>query len=257
VQIDKHVGRVVHVRMLTGTLKHGDHFVNVGSGKKDKVGHLFRPHGKEQRPIDKAGPGDLVVLTKVESLHLGDTMAQHPNGKVAIAGRYPRPMFGLALRPKNRSDEVKLAEALHKLAEESCTFQVKRDPGTGELVAHGLSPLHVDVVLKRLKDRYGIEVETSKPRVPYKETINASADGHYRHKKQSGGRGQFAEVFLKVAPAETGRGLVWHWDVFGGTIPKNYEPSIEKGIREVMAKGVIAGYPIEDVTVHVTDGKHH
>lgn len=257
VQIDKHVGRIVHVRMLTGTLRHGDHFTVVNSGKKEKVGHLFRAQGKEQKPVESAGPGDIVALTKVEALHLGDTIAAQPHGQVAVAGRYPRPMYGLALHPKNRADEVKVADALHKLAEETATFRVARDPSTGELVARGLSPLHVDVMLKRLKERYGIEVDTSTPKVPYKETVNAGAEGHYRHKKQSGGRGQFAEVFLRIEPAEPGEGLVWKWDVYGGTIPKNFEPSIEKGVREVMAHGVIAGCPIEDVKVFVTDGKAH
>ncbi|HYC78212.1 MAG TPA: elongation factor G [Planctomycetota bacterium] len=257
VQIDKHVGRIVHVRVLTGTLRHGDSFVVVPSGRREKAGHIFRPQGKEQKAIDSAGPGDLVALSKVEALHLGDTLAHENDGRIAVPSRYPRPMFGLAIRPKNRADEVKLAEATHKLAEESPTFTVKRDPTTGELVASGLSPLHVDVMLRRLKDRYGMEVETHKPRVPYKETINAVADGHYRHKKQSGGRGQFAEVFLRVEPAPPGAGLVWKWEVFGGSVPRNYESAIEKGVREAMARGVIAGYPIEDVTVAIVDGKHH
>jgi elongation factor G len=257
VQIDKHVGRIVHVRMLTGTLRHGDAFTVVNNGRRDKAGHLFRAQGKEHKPTEAAGPGDLAVLTKVESLHLGDTLAADPRGMIAVAGRFPRPMFGLALRPKNRNDEVKLAEALHKLAEESRTFLTRREPSTGELVASGLSPLHLDVMLKRLRDRFGIEVETSKPRVPYKETINVAAEGQYRHKKQSGGRGQFAEVHLKVEPAAPGAGLLWKWGVFGGTIPKNYEPSIEKGVREVMGRGVIAGCPIEDVSVTIVEGKYH
>ena len=257
VQIDKHVGRIVFVRVLTGTLHHGDTFTVVNTGKKEKAAHLFRSQGKEQKEVVAAGPGEIVALTKVEALHMGDTLAAKPDGHIAAPYRYPTPMFGLALHPKNRADEVKLADALHKLAEESVTFQVRRDPATGELVAHGLSPLHVDVMLKRLQSRYGIAVETSKPKVPYKETVNAKADGHFRHKKQSGGRGQFAEVFLRVEPALPGQGLVWHWDVVGGTIPKNFESAVEKGVREVMAKGVIAGYPLEDIAVHVTEGKYH
>jgi elongation factor G len=257
VQIDKHVGRMVHARVLTGTLKPGDTFHSLPSGRKEKVGHLFRPMGREHQPVESAGPGDLVILTKVESLRLGDTLAAQPNSMQAVRGRFPRPMFGLAIRPKGRGDEVRTSEALHKLGEESATFVTAREPATGELVASGLSPLHVDIQLRRLKDRFGIEVETSKPKVPYKETISAAADGHYRHKKQSGGRGQFAEVFLKVGPVEPGTGLDYKWAIFGGTIPRNFEPAIEKGVREVMARGVIAGYPIEDVQVTITDGKYH
>jgi elongation factor G len=257
VQIDKHVGRMVHVRVLTGTLKTGDTFYSLPSGKKEKAGHLFRPMGKDHQPVESAGPGDLVILTKVDSLRLGDTLAAQHNSMLAIRGRYPRPMFGLAIRPKGRGDEVKTSEALHKLAEESATFLTTREAATAELVASGLSPLHVDVQLKRLRDRFGIDVDTSKPKVPYKETISALADGHYRHKKQSGGRGQFAEVFLKVGPGQPGGGLEYKWAIFGGTIPRNFEPAIEKGIREVMSRGVIAGYPIEDVQVTITDGKYH
>jgi elongation factor G len=257
VQIDKHVGRMVHARILTGTLKAGDTFHSLPSGRKEKVGHLFRPMGKEHQPVESAGPGDLVILTKVESLRLGDTLAAQPGSMLAIRGRFPRPMFGLAIRPKGRGDEVKVSEAVHKLGEESATFTTVREAATGELVASGLSPLHVDIQLKRLRDRFGIDVDTSRPKVPYKETISAGADGHYRHKKQSGGRGQFAEVFLKVAPAEPGTGLDYKWAIFGGTIPRNFEPAIEKGIREVMARGVIAGYPLEDVQVTITDGKYH
>jgi elongation factor G len=257
VQIDKHVGRMVHARVLTGTLKTGDAFHSLPSGRKEKVGHLFRPMGKEHQAMDTAGPGDLVILTKVESLRLGDTLANDSHAMLAIRGRFPRPMFGLAIRPKGRGDEVKTSEALHKLGEESATFHTSREAATGELVASGLSPLHVDIQLRRLRDRFGIEVDTSRPKVPYKETISAGADGHYRHKKQSGGRGQFAEVFLKVAPAEPGTGLDYKWAIFGGTIPRNFEPAIEKGIREVMTRGVIAGYPIEDVQVTIVDGKYH
>jgi elongation factor G len=257
VQIDKHVGRIVFVRVLTGTLRHGDAFTVVASGKKEKAAHLFRPQGKEQKEVQAAGPGEIVALTKVEALHLGDTLAAAPDGRIAAPVKFPRPMYGVALHPKNRADEVKIADALHKLSEESATFHVRRDPATAELVAHGLSALHVDVMLKRLRDRFGIEVETSAPKVPYKETVNAKAESRYRHKKQSGGRGQFAEVALRLEPVEPGRGLVFSWDVVGGTIPRNYESAVEKGVREAMARGVVAGFPIEDVAVHVLDGKHH
>ncbi len=257
VQIDKHVGRLVFVRVLTGTLKPGDLIHSINHQKKEKVGHMFRPMGKDQKPVESAGPGDLIILTKIDSLRFGDTLATNPASHVAIPGRFPKPMFGVAIRAKNRGDEVKMAEALHKLAEESATFVPHREAATAELVASGLSQLHVDIMLRRLKDRFGIEVETSKPKVPYKETISLGADGHHRHKKQSGGRGQFAEVFLHVEPGEAGKGLQYLWEIFGGTIPRNYEPAIEKGVREVMAKGVIAGYQIEDVIVRIKDGKYH
>ncbi|MAG58771.1 MAG: elongation factor G [Planctomycetes bacterium] len=257
VQVDKHVGKIGHVRVLRGCLKPADQIFNIRAQKKEKVGHILRMQGKEQTEVDGAIPGDLVVLLKVDSLRVGDTLAATDLGKSVKLIQGPAAMYRLAVTPQKRGDEAKISEGLGKFAEESFTFDAYREATTGEQVIAGMSQLHLDVVLRRLKERMGLEVNTAKPKVPYQESITGNADGHYRHKKQTGGRGQFAEVYLTVAPSEPGAGLSYEWAIFGGSIPRNFEPAIEKGVREKMALGIIAGFPMGDVIVKVTDGKFH
>ncbi|MAB89870.1 MAG: elongation factor G [Planctomycetes bacterium] len=257
VQVDKHVGKIGHVRVLRGTVKPGETFVNVRAGKKEKTGHLFRVEGKDQTEVDSGIPGDLIVLLKNDSLRVGDTLATQDSGKSVklIAG--PKPMYSLAVFPTKRGEEAKIAEGLGKLAEESFTFSSYREMATHEHCISGMSQLHLDIVLRRLKERMNLDVETQKPKVPYKECVIGSAKGHFRHKKQTGGRGQFAEVYLEVAAGEPGSGLNYEWAIFGGSIPRNFEPAIEKGVKEKMVSGIIAGFPMEDITVKITDGKFH
>jgi elongation factor G len=213
--------------------------------------------GKDHAEIPNATSGDLVLLMKVDSLRVGDTLVHHDDGRLVALIPGPRPMYSLAVSPVKRGEEAKMAEGLGKLAEESFGFDSHREMATHEQIISGMSQLHLDTVLRRLKERQHLEVETRKPRVPYKECVTVPAKGHFRHKKQTGGRGQFAEVYLEVSPGEPGKGLVWEWGIFGGTIPRNFEPAIEKGVKEKMASGVIAGYPLEDITVRITDGKYH
>jgi elongation factor G len=238
-------------------MNNGDHFYCSRGGRKEKIGNLNLAFGKDLQHIDSATAGHVVALTKLDGLHIGDTLTLENDALQLAPVPYPTPMAQLAVRPVSRADETKISEGLRKLAEESPTFTVIRDAMTNEQVASGASSLHLDICFRRLKDRYGIEVETSVARVPYRECITKPSDGHYRHKKQSGGRGQFGEVFLKVLPAPAGSGLVFNWDIVGGSIPSNFRPAIEKGIREKMGQGVIAGYPILDITVSVYDGKFH
>lgn len=257
VQVDKHVGKIGHVRVLRGTVKSGDQFVNVRADKKEKAGHVFRAQGKEQAEIDAGIPGDLIVLLKIDTLRVGDTLSAQDNGKGVKLIQGPRPMYSLAVFPTKRGEEAKIAEGLGKLAEESFTFTSYREMATHEHCISGMSQLHLDIVLRRLKERMNLEVETRKPKVPYKECVTGGAKGHYRHKKQTGGRGQFAEVYLEVAAGEPGSGLNYEWAIFGGSIPRNFEPAIEKGVKEKMVSGIIAGYPMEDIAVKITDGKFH
>lgn len=256
-RVDRHVGKIAHVRIVTGALKPGDTFVNVRPRKKEKCGHVHRMEGKEQQELDAAVPGDLVVLTKVDSLEIGDTLSGAGKEIAVRAIPYPLPMYSLAITAKSRGEEGKIVEGLVRLSEECPTFSYHREMSTHEGIISGLSQLHLDIMLHRLKDRYGMEVNTSRPKVPYKEAITAPSDGHFRHKKQTGGRGQFAEVYLKVSPGEPGEGLAYSWDIFGGSIPTNFGTAIEKGIKEKMHEGIIAGYPLEDIKVSITDGKHH
>lgn len=257
VQIDRHVGKLAHVRIIQGCIKSGDSFVVFGKDKKERAAHILRAHGHGTTEITDAGPGELIVLSKIDALHRGDMLGHHTSDLVVKRAECPVPMFALAVVPKSRGDEAKISEALHKLAEECPTFVPHRETATHEQVVNGISHLHLDLMLKRMKERFGVDVETHKPRIPYKECVMGSAEGHFRHKKQSGGRGQFAEVFLAVSPGEPGSGLTWSWDIFGGSVPRNFEPAIEKGVRERMEHGVLAGYPLADIKVSIRDGKYH
>lgn len=258
VRYDRHVGKQAFIQVAAGTLAHGAQIWNVRAQKKEKAGHLFRLQGKDHDEVQVATPGQTVVVNKVDSLKIGDTVAtEHLSGVHIRSIVAPTPMYSLAVEPAKRGDEAKVAEVLGKLAEESPCFTVHREIATHELVASGVSKLHLDTIFHRAKEEMGLDVTTHTPRVPYRETLLGASEGHYRHKKQSGGRGQFAEVKLKVEPAEEGAGLVYAWEIFGGSIPRNFEPAIEKGIREKMTSGILAGFPLSDVKVTVLDGSFH
>ncbi len=257
VHIDKHVGKSCYVRIVSGVLKAGTMIVNARDGKKEKVGHILRIMGKDQPPVEEAVAGDIVAFTKLDSLSVSDTVTTGDARYVLAPIAFPRPMASLAVHPKSRADEAKVSEVLRKLQEEVPTFAVHRETATREQIISGMSNLHLDILLRRVRERYGIELETTIPKVPYKECVTTKGKAQYRHKKQTGGRGQFGEVHLEVSPGEPGKGLDYRWDVFGGAIPTNFKPAVEKGVHEVMGVGVIAGYPIEDITVSVYDGKSH
>jgi len=224
-----------------------------------KVGHLYKIHGKDHNEIEAAIPGDIAALMKVDEaqydLVLHDAQDQpHIHLKPL---HLPEPMFGLAIEAKKRGDEQKIADALNKVKEEDPTFRVRRDPVTHETVISGVGELHLRVILEKLKDRYGVEVDTKPPKIAYRETIRGKSQGHHRHKKQTGGAGQFGEVYLRIEPLERDSGFEFSDDTFGGSIPQQFIPAVEKGVRQVLETGAIAGYPLQDIKVSVYDGKHH
>ncbi|MFT7619703.1 MAG: elongation factor G, partial [Planctomycetota bacterium] len=255
--VDKHVGKISYMRVYSGSLHNGDYFYHAEGGRKEKIGHICTPMGKELIAQDSGVAGEIVALTKIDSLEIGHTISAHEDCGFLMNIPFPKPMAEVAVRPKSRADETKISEALHKLCDEIPTFKIMHRASTNETIASGMSALHLETTFKRMKDRYGIEVETAPAKVPYHETITCAADGHCRHKKQSGGRGQFGEVFLRIEPAEEGVGLDFQWNVVGGSIPTNFATAIEKGIREKMIHGVIAGHPLNDVRVFINDGKYH
>ena len=215
--------------------------------------------GRELKPVASAGPGEIVALTKVEAFEYGDTIADASDPEpVKLSSVFqPSPMTSLAVTPKTHGDEQKIGEALPRLASEDPTFCLRREMATHEMIVDGMSDLHLQVMLARLKRRYGVEVETALPRIPYKETIAASSDAMYRHKKQTGGRGQFGQVHLRVKAVPRGSGFEFTNAVVGGVIPKGLISAVEKGIRETLVGGVIAGHEVVDVAVEVYDGKTH
>lgn len=257
IEVDPHVGRVSFLRCLRGHLKAEEGFLHVRAGKHQKIGSLSEVQGKDKKPIDMVVAGDLFAITKVEELALWDTVTADATPLVFPAPVYPHPTFSLAVTPKSRGDETKIGQGLEKLHTEDPTFQVHRDPSTGELVVSGLSPVHLETQLHRLQRRYGVGTDHHAPTIPYKETITTRADGHHRHKKQSGGRGQFGEVYLRVAPRERGAGFEYVDGVVGGSIPRQFIPEVEKGIQKFLHKGGLAGFPVIDVQAEVYDGKFH
>ncbi|MGV8921756.1 MAG: elongation factor G [Thermomonas sp.] len=256
---DPFVGKLGVFRVYQGTVRKETQLF-VDDGKKPfKVAHLFKLKGKEHVEITQAIPGDIAAVAKIEELHFDAVLHDsHDEDHIHLAPMaFPNPMFGLAVDAASKGQEQKLAIALHKLAEEDPAFNVEHNVETNETVIRGLSDLHLRVMLQRLKDRYAVDVDTHPPRIAYRETVSASAEGHFRHKKQTGGAGQFGEVFLRIEPLPRGGGFEFVDEVKGGTVPGQFMPAVEKGVRQVLSGGAVAGYPMQDVRVIVYDGKHH
>lgn len=256
---DPFVGKLGIFRVYQGLVKK-DTQLFIDDGKKPfKVGHLFKLKGKDHVEIEQALPGDIAAVAKVDELHFDAVLHDsHDEDQIRLAPLdFPKPMFGLAVDAASKGQEQKLATALHKLAEEDPCFVVEHEAETNETLIHGLSDLHLRINLERLKDRYGVEVKSRPPRIAYRETVSGKAEGHHRHKKQTGGAGQFGEVFLRIEPLPRGGGFEFVDEVKGGTIPGQFMPAVEKGVRQVLGSGAVAGYPIQDVRVIVYDGKHH
>ncbi len=254
---DPFVGKLAWVRVLRGTVQPDTMYALRDEKKTAKIGHLFKIQGKETNEVKQAVAGDIIALAKVEEIQKGDVLHADAEAMFATLPPSPTPMYSLAVTPKSRGDEQKISEALHKLCEEDPTFHAERDAQTGETVISGIGDLHLRVMLTKMKERFDLEVETKPPKIPYRETILMKADGHHRHKKQTGGAGQFGEVYLRVEPMERGSGFEFVSELFGESIPRQFLPAIEKGVRDVMEKGAVAGYRMQDIRVAVTDGKHH
>ena len=275
-RIDPFVQKLSYIRVYSGALKKDETVPVAGSKKGVKLGPLLEVQGGETKPIDSASAGDIIAIAKMEDLHTGTTFGALELPKLP----FPTPMVGLAVSPKSRNDEAKLSTSLHKILEEDSTFKLDRDPQTKELVMTGMSELHLQMIRERLHRRDKLEVETKQPKIPFRETIQTTAEGSYRHKKQSGGRGQFGEVHIRMYPFSRGtkpeefctkdrfpsmkefhfdeqHNFLWVNSVVGGTIPSNFLPAVEKGFKERLEKGVIAGYTVQDVAVEVHFGKYH
>ncbi|MBM3357447.1 MAG: elongation factor G [Betaproteobacteria bacterium] len=259
VTIDPFVGRVGVFRVHQGTITK-DSQLFIGEARKPfKVGHVYLLQGKDFVETDALVPGDIGAVAKVDDMHFDAVLHDsHDEDHIhAVPLAFPTPMHAVAVEPKRRGDEQKISETLHKLAAEDPTFKVEHHAVVNETVISGLGDLHMRYVLDRMAAQYHVEVATKPPRIPYRETITAKAEGHHRHKKQTGGAGQFGEVFLRVEPLRRGAGFEFVDEVKGGTIPTQFIPAVEKGVRQVLDVGPVAGYPVHDVRVIVYDGKHH
>ncbi|MDX1433095.1 MAG: elongation factor G [Gammaproteobacteria bacterium] len=259
VSVDAFVGRLGVFRVHQGTVTK-DSQLYIGDGRKPfKVGHLFKVQGKDHVEIDKGIPGDICAVAKVDEVHYDAVLHDsQEDGAISLESvELPAPMFGLAIKTKARGDEQKLSDALQKLGAEDPCFVVEHNATTNQTVVRGLGDLHLRMVLEKMREKYNVDVETSPPKIAYRETIRKPAEGHHRHKKQTGGAGQFGEVYLRVEPLERGGGFEFVDKIVGGVIPQQFIPAVEKGVRQVLVSGAIAGYPLQDVRVTVYDGKFH
>jgi elongation factor G len=259
VVVDPFVGKLGVFRVHQGTVTK-DTQLFIGDGRKPfKVGHLFKLQGGKNIEIDKAGPGDIVAVAKVDEIEF-DCVLHDSHDEDHIHMRpleFPKPMHGVAITPKKRGDEQRISDVLHRMIAEDPTIVVEHDAITNETVLRALGDLHLRSILERMASQYKLEIDTKPPRVPYRETIMGRADGFHRHKKQTGGAGQFGEVSLKVEPLERGAGFEFLDQTKGGVIPHQFLPAVQKGVEHVLAAGAIAGFPMQDVRVIVYDGKHH
>ncbi len=259
VSVDPFVGKLGVFRVHQGTVTR-DSQLFIGDGRKPfKVGQLYMLRGKDHIPVDRCLPGDIGAVAKIDEIAFDSVLHDsHDEDHIHLVPiEFPTPIFGLAIEPTKRGDEQRLWEIMHKLSAEDPCLKIEHLAGTNETVVQGLGELHLRILLEKMSTQYKLEVNTHPPRIAYKETITAPAEGHSRHKKQTGGAGQFGEVFLRIEPLPRGSGFQFSDDVKGGVIPNQFIPAVEKGVMQVIEHGAIAGYPLQDVRVSVYDGKSH
>ena len=254
---DQFAGRINLLRVYQGALRGDSQVLNTRAHSKERIGQLITFAGKETVHAQEFGPGDIGAVAKLKETRAGDWLAARDEPIEMPRLKLPAPVMAFAVEPKSRGDEDKVFASLRRLQEEDPTIDLHRDQQTGEQIVAGLSQVHVEVIVDRLRERFGVEVTLKPPRVPYQETIRSSATAHGRHKKQSGGRGQFGDCHIEIEPLPTGEGFEFVDKIKGGVIPSSFIPAVEKGVREAMDSGVLAGYPVKDVRVRLFDGSHH
>ncbi len=254
---DAYAGRINLFRVYQGVLKHDSQVHNTRAHVKERIGQLLVPQGKEYGQAEEFGPGDIGAVAKLKETHAGDVLSTKDQEIDLRLPPLPAPVMAFAVEPKAKGDEEKVGQALRRLQEEDPTIDFHRDPDTGEQIVAGLSQIHVEVIVGRMKERFGAEVNLKPPRVPYQETIRGSAKAQGRYKKQTGGRGQFGDCHIEIEPVTQGEGFQFENAIKGGVIPSGFIPAVEKGIVEAMQHGTVAGYPVKDVKVRLYDGSYH
>jgi elongation factor G len=254
---DPYAGRLNLFRVFSGVIKGDSQVTNVTQRAKERIGQLLIPRGKEHEQTDEVGAGDIGAIAKLKETRAGDVLAGKDTRISFPALDLPAPVMAFAFEPKTKGDEDKAASAIRRLEEEDPTLDVHRDHQTGDQIIAGLTQIHVEVIVDRMKERFGAEIELHPPRVPYLEAIRKSAKAHGRYKKQTGGRGQFGDCHIEIAPGEAGTGFEFIDEIKGGAIPKGFIPAVEKGVAEAMQHGTLAGYPVKDLQVRLYDGQYH
>ncbi len=254
---EAHVGELSFVRVFSGVMNSGAEVLNVTQGASERVGQIFELSGKIKKNVDSLHAGDIGALVKLKGTHTGDTLCAKNNSFPLPPLDLPYPLMTLAIQPKSKGDESKISSGFHALHEEDPTFQMKFDPELKQTIITGQGEMHLDIIVKRLKQKFGVEVITKDPKIPYRETIKGKADAKYRHKKQSGGAGQFAEVWMRIEPQPRGEGVEFTNSLVGQNVDRTYVPSVEKGVNSACEEGVLAGYRVVDLKVDFYDGKMH
>lgn len=254
---DPYVGKLTFYRVFSGTMASDTQVYNPRSGEMERLGQLYVMRGKEQITADRITAGDIGGVAKLDETMTADTLCDRDHPLVVPAPEYPTPLYSVALQPKTQVDTAKLSPTLSRLADEDPTLRWNQEASTKQLILSGMGETHINVALRRMEDKFGVGVNREIPKVPYRETITRSGAAEYRHKKQTGGAGQFGEVHLRVEPQDRGEGFEYDSEVFGGAISQSFIPSIEKGIKQVLEQGAIAGYPVVDLKAIVYDGKEH
>ena len=254
---DPFVGKLSYFRVCGATLKSNAQLWNVNKGENERVGQVYRPAGKETEPVDQVIRGDIGVISRLSYTRTFDTLCDKDNPVELDGVDLPSPVFALAVKPSTQADLDKMADSLARIPEEDPTLAIERNAATSETILHGLGDIHVDLAIERIARKFDVNLDTALPSIPYRETVIGQTSVSYKHKKQSGGRGQYGHVVLEISPAKAGAGITFGSKIVGGNVPKDYIPAVEKGVRNAATGGVVAGYPVVDVAVLLTDGSSH
>jgi len=254
---DPFVGVLTYIRVYSGVLKKGTYVLNSNTGEKERVSRILQMHANNRKEINEAEAGNIVAIVGLKKTFTGNTLCDLNNPIILEKIAFPEPVVAISIEPKTKKDQEKMGVALKKLSEEDPTFKIKGDPETGETIMSGMGELHLDIIADRMKREFGVEANVGQPQVAYKETIRKDARSEIKYAKQTGGRGQFAHVYIRIKSLERGKGFVFIDEIKGGVIPKNFIPAVEKGVKEAMDKGIVAGYPIVDIEVNLYDGSYH
>jgi elongation factor G len=254
---DPYVGKLTYFRVYNGSISSNSHVWNTTKGEDERIGQLFVLRGKTQEPVPEITSGDIGAVAKLNVTGTGDTLGSQDNPVKIVPVSFPSPIFSIAVYPRTKVDLDKLGPSLTKLAEEDPTLHVRRDATTNETIMSGLGDTQLEVAAEKMERKFGVSVDLETPKIPYKETIATTTNAEYKHKKQTGGHGQYGHVLLELEPLPRGSGRVFGSKVVGGTIPRNYIPAVEKGFNDGVQEGVLAGYPVDDIKVTVYDGSFH
>ena len=257
IMTDPFVGQLTFVRVYRGVLESGSYVVNTGKGKKERIGRLLRMHSNKREEIKELYAGEIGAVVGLKDTLTGDTLAGEKDKVILERMEFPDPVISVAVEPKTKADQEKMGIALQKLAQEDPSFRVATDEESGQTIISGMGELHLEIIVDRMLREFKVDAEVGQPQVAYRETIRKKVEQEYKYAKQSGGRGQYGHVFLRLEPLEPGTGYEFVNDIKGGAIPKEYIPAVDKGCQEAMQNGVLAGYPVEDVRVTVYDGSYH